>query len=95
MTLESVACTTTFQVCAFAYRFTGKERDAESGLDYFGARYYGSTMGRMMSPDPGNVGTNPANQQSWNMYSYVNNNPLRFIDPTRKTCQTNSSGGNA
>jgi RHS repeat-associated protein len=32
-------------------RFTGKERDTESGLDYFGARYYGSTMGRFMSPD--------------------------------------------
>jgi RHS repeat-associated protein len=74
--------------------FTGKERDAESGLDYFGARYYGSSMGRMMSPDPGNIGADPANPQSWNMYSYVNNNPLRFIDPTGKTCQTNSSDGN-
>ncbi|MBB5343286.1 RHS repeat-associated core domain-containing protein [Tunturibacter empetritectus] len=31
--------------------FTGKERDTESGLDYFGARYMGSTMGRFMSPD--------------------------------------------
>ena len=31
--------------------FTGKERDTESGLDYFGARYYGSNMGRFMSPD--------------------------------------------
>ena len=33
------------------YKFTGKERDAESGLDYFGARYYASNMGRFMSPD--------------------------------------------
>jgi len=32
-------------------RYTGKERDAESGNDYFGARYYGSAMGRFMSPD--------------------------------------------
>src|SRR5262249_48329770 len=32
--------------------FTGKERDAESGLDYFGARYYGSNMGRFITPDP-------------------------------------------
>jgi RHS repeat-associated protein len=31
--------------------FSGKERDAESGLDYFGARYYASGMGRWMSPD--------------------------------------------
>jgi RHS repeat-associated protein len=32
-------------------RFTGKERDTESGNDYFGARYYASSMGRFMSPD--------------------------------------------
>jgi len=32
--------------------FTGKERDSESGNDYFGARYYSSAMGRFMSPDP-------------------------------------------
>lgn len=36
----------------FAYKFTGKERDTESGLDNFGARYYSSTMGRFMSPAP-------------------------------------------
>ena len=35
-----------------AYKFTGKERDSESGLDDFGARYYASTMGRFMKPDP-------------------------------------------
>jgi RHS repeat-associated protein len=33
-------------------KFTGKERDSESGLDYFGARYYGSALGRFTSPDP-------------------------------------------
>jgi RHS repeat-associated protein len=33
-------------------RFTGKERDAESGNDYFEARYYASSMGRFLSPDP-------------------------------------------
>lgn len=66
----------------FAYRSTGKERDAESGLDYFGARYMSSSMGRIMSPDPGNIGANPANPQSWNMYSYSLNNPLRLTDPT-------------
>jgi len=32
-------------------RYSGKERDAESGNDYFGARYYASSMGRFMSPD--------------------------------------------
>jgi len=34
------------------YKFTGKERDSESTLDYFGARYYASTMGRFMQTDP-------------------------------------------
>jgi RHS repeat-associated protein len=60
--------------------FTGKERDAESGLDYFGARYYGSSMGRWMSPDKPFADQHPANPQSWNLYSYVRNNPLSSID---------------
>jgi len=34
------------------YKFTGKERDTESGIDMFGARYYGSSLGRFMTPDP-------------------------------------------
>src|SRR5579863_5571498 len=63
-------------------RYTGKERDTESGNDYFGARYYASSMGRMMSPDPGNVGASPINPQTWNMYSYGLNNPLRITDPS-------------
>jgi RHS repeat-associated protein len=64
-------------------RYTGKERDAESGLDYFGARYYSSSMGRMMSPDPAGVrAVKLANPQTWNWYAYVQNNPLRFTDPT-------------
>ena len=62
--------------------FTGKERDSESGNDYFGARYYASSMGRMLSPDPGNIGVDRTNPQTWNMYSYGLNNPLRVIDPT-------------
>jgi RHS repeat-associated protein len=64
------------------YKFTGKERDTESGLDYFGARYYGSNMGRFMSPDPGNAGAVNADPQSWNAYAYVRNNPLNLTDPT-------------
>jgi RHS repeat-associated protein len=66
--------------------YTGKERDAESGLDYFGARYYGSNMGRFMSPDwsksPQAVPyANLENPQSLNLYSYVGNNPLSRNDP--------------
>jgi RHS repeat-associated protein len=63
------------------YKFTGKERDTESGNDYFGARYYGSSMGRMLSPDSG-VDQHPENPQSWNLYSYGLNNPLMYTDPT-------------
>lgn len=88
--------------------FTGKERDSESGLDYFGARYYGSNMGRMMSPDPlpwafwqnGNrydqyrFQDYISNPQNFNMYAYVLNNPLSYTDPSGMTCQTNSSDGN-
>jgi RHS repeat-associated protein len=67
--------------CAFEYKFTGKERDTESGLDYFGARYYSSNMGRWMSPDPSNWGVDFYNPQTWNHYSYVGNNPLSNTDP--------------
>ena len=62
------------------HHFTGKERDAESGNDYFGARYYASSMGRFMSPDKPFADQHPANPQSWNLYSYTRNNPLRFVD---------------
>jgi len=67
--------------------FTGKERDSESGNDYFGARYYASTMGRFLSPDPsGLYYADPNNPQSLNLYSYVRNNPLAFTDPTGEYC---------
>lgn len=68
--------------CPQNYKFTGKERDADS-LDYFPARYGSSQLGRFMSPDPvGDSVANPANPQSWNLYSYVTNNPLSMVDPT-------------
>ncbi len=52
--MQQIESTTAFYVCAS--RSTGKERDAESGLDNFGARMYASTMGRWMSPYPSNLG---------------------------------------
>jgi RHS repeat-associated protein len=64
-----------------SYKFTGQERDSESGLDNFGARYYSSNMGRFMSPDPDNAGASPDNPQSWNAYAYVLGNPLNLTDP--------------
>jgi RHS repeat-associated protein len=63
------------------YQFTGKERDGETGLDDFGARYYASNMGRFMSPDPLLASATLENPQSWNRYSYALNNPLRLTDP--------------
>jgi RHS repeat-associated protein len=63
-------------------RSTGKERDTETGLDYFGARYYGSNMGRFTSPDPKNLALRHLlDPQKLNKYSYVLNNPLASFDP--------------
>src|SRR6185312_6923405 len=61
-------------------KFTGKERDQETGLDYFGARYYGSALGRFTSPDP--LGGSLLDPQTLNKYAYVRNNPLALTDPT-------------
>ena len=67
------------------HHFTGKERDTESGNDYFGARYYASTMGRFMSPDwSAKVEPVPYakldDPLSLNLYAYVRNNPLARFD---------------
>jgi RHS repeat-associated protein len=72
-------------------KFTGKERDAETGLDYFGARYMSSAQGRFTSPDPHNPLTESrsakelsiyiSEPQNWNRYAYTRNNPLNFFDP--------------
>jgi RHS repeat-associated protein len=66
--------------------FTGQERDTETNLDNFKARYLASSLGRFMSPDPGNAGAFPNFPQSWNAYSYVLNNPLDLTDPTGLSC---------
>ena len=64
-------------------KFTGKERDAETGLDFFGARYYSAAQGRWMIADPSanfDPDRQALNPQRWNQYAYVLNNPLNFID---------------
>jgi RHS repeat-associated protein len=90
-------------VDATEHHFTGKERDTETGLDYFGARYYGSNMGRFMSTDPylpqlecknaSCFSTYVANPQNWNKYTYTRNNPLAFIDPDGEKTEL-AVGGN-
>ena len=58
------------------FRFTGHERDAESGLDYMLARSYAYDIGRFLRPDPMQEeypGISP--------YAYANNNPLKYVDP--------------
>jgi RHS repeat-associated protein len=67
-----------------ASRSTGKERDTESGNDYFGARYYNSATGRFLSPDPKDTSAHPGNPQTWNRYTYTLNNPLGLVDPDGK-----------
>jgi len=82
---ESSACVV--NVLFAPPRSTGKERDSESGNDYFGARYYASTMGRFISPDPsGLYFADPTNPQSFNLYSYALNNPLMNTDPSGLYC---------
>src|SRR5437867_5230935 len=63
-------------------KFTGKERDGETGLDNFGARYFSGPEGRFTSPDPLMASATARDPQTWNRYAYGLNNPLRFIDPT-------------
>jgi RHS repeat-associated protein len=73
--------------------FTGKERDTElssaamQGLDYFGARYLSEAQARFTSPDAPFADQHPDDPQSWNMYTYVRNNPLRNTDPNGTDCQ--------
>jgi RHS repeat-associated protein len=66
--------------CPNNYKFTGKERDSESNLDYFGKRYYTNAIGRFSSIDPGPYSW--SDPQTLNRYAYTRNNPLRYVDPT-------------
>jgi len=67
------------------YQFTGKERDEETGLSYYELRFYNSAIARFMSRDP--WGGDIRDPQSLNKYSYVQNNPLKYTDPTGATAE--------
>jgi RHS repeat-associated protein len=66
-------------IVAQNYKFTGKERDSESGLDNFGARYDASSLGRFMSPDSLNT-LDISHPQKLNRYTYGSNNPISNVD---------------
>lgn len=78
------------------YKFTGKERDSETQLDYFGARYYSNRLGKFITPDwaaksaviPYAVLGDP---QSFNLYTYVRNIPTTALDPDGHQCGPGSS----
>ena len=64
------------EVSAKRYRYTGKERDEETKLYYYGARYYACWLGRWMSPDPKGLVDGPG------LYNYVRGSPVVLSDPS-------------
>ena len=62
------------------FNFTGQRRDSGSGLLFYNARWYDPAVGRFLQADT--IVPEPGNPQSLNRYAYVQNNPLRFSDPT-------------
>src|SRR5262245_49288800 len=74
-------------------RFTGKQRDYETGLDYFGARYYRANLGRFTTIDPANTPVeNALDPQRGNRYAYARNNPLRLVDPDGRDWTDSTAG---
>ena len=67
-------------------KFTGQKRDSETGLDYFGARYFSGAQGRFGGADAPFNDQDPGDPQSWNLFSYGRNNPLVNVDPTGQAC---------
>ena len=65
----------------------------ETGLDYFGARYFSGAQGRFTSPDPVKVTPDRLRDpQQFNLYAYARNNPLRYIDPSGQILQAKPDG---
>ena len=68
------------ETCQKRYRYTGKERDTETGFVYHGARYCAPWLARWVTPDPAGP------MDGSNLYAYVRNNPVRYADPTGTQC---------
>ncbi len=62
------------------HQFTGQEKDDSTGLQYFASRYYDPQLGRFITADT--IVPKLINPQEFNRYSYVNNNPVKFTDPS-------------
>lgn len=73
------------------YLFTGQEKDLETGLNYYGARYYNSHIKHFTQPD--DIIQDIYDPQSLNRYSYVRNNPVKYTDPTGHIIQAVALAG--
>lgn len=74
---------------------TQKERDNETGLDFFEARYYSAIQGRFTSVDPGESGARASDPRSWNAYAYAGGNPVLFLDPDGREYLVCGPNGNS
>jgi RHS repeat-associated protein len=74
---------------AVTQKFTGQERDPETGLDNYLARYFSGPQGRFTSADGAFNDQSPDDPQSWNLFSYGRNNPLNYRDPSGQDCEVN------
>jgi len=70
----------------FTTYLRGNPQQLDSELDYAMARYYAYRSGRFMSPDSWMPGVDPTNPQSWNLYNYVVNDPVNYVDPNGQEC---------
>jgi RHS repeat-associated protein len=72
--------------------FTGYEADGETGLNFAEARYQSNLQGRFTSVDPLGASASVGDPQSFNRYSYVNNNPTNLTDPTGMMTPNSATG---
>ena len=84
----------TVSVSGNTHQFTGQERDPMTGSDYMHFRYYGSNIGRFYRPDNGSD-QHPDIPESWNLYTYVQGNPLVYNDPSGKLHFYSAEGAEA